>query len=44
MFKDSNVINIKRKASDICMKADMYERYLLQKKSEFEFKNYVQFL
>ncbi len=44
VFKDSNFINIKQKASDLTMKADMYEKYLNMKKVEFENRNYVSFL
>eukprot|EP00350_Pseudokeronopsis_sp_OXSARD2_P006030 CAMPEP_0170544266 /NCGR_PEP_ID=MMETSP0211-20121228/3095_1 /TAXON_ID=311385 /ORGANISM="Pseudokeronopsis sp., Strain OXSARD2" /LENGTH=88 /DNA_ID=CAMNT_0010847881 /DNA_START=673 /DNA_END=939 /DNA_ORIENTATION=+ len=44
VFKDSNFINIKHKANDLTMKADMFERYLQQKKQEFDTRNYVAFL
>jgi len=28
VFKESNFVNIKQKANDLSMKADMFERYL----------------
>ncbi len=44
VFKDSNFINIKQKANDLNMKADLCEKYLQQKKNEFDTRNYVAFL
>jgi len=36
--------NIKAKASDFKTKIDMYERFLGQKRQEYENRNYVNFL
>lgn len=44
VFKDSNFVNIKQKANDLAMKADMFEKFLSSKKNDFDTKNYISFL
>lgn len=44
LFKDTNLINIKQKANELGTRADLCERFLGNKKGEFESKNYVGFL
>lgn len=44
LFKEANIINIKQKAKEMQQKADIYEKFLVNKKNEYEGKNYVGFL
>lgn len=44
LFKEANIINIKTKAKELSMRADLYEKFLVNKKNEFEGKNYVNYL
>ena len=41
LFKEANIINVKQKSKELGQKADIYEKFLVLKKGEFESKNYV---
>jgi hypothetical protein len=43
-FKETNMVNIKYKATELRQKSDCYERFFSNKMDEFSRKNYVNFL